>query len=115
VAFWWFSGGDIDAAGMAGNRFVAAASAKWTRAFMKPGDLEDLRHSVALADPGADPDLYLIARSGFDRNLAGSQKVRLVRLSDLFQANLEYERLARVERRGPRQLRLDLDDGLPTT
>jgi hypothetical protein len=114
VAFWWFSGGDIDAAGMSNNRFVAAASAKWTRAFVKPGDLEDLRRSVALADPHADPDLYLMSRSGFDRNLAGSKRVHLIRMVDLFQADLEYERIDRVTPRRPLQMKLDFNGGSKT-
>lgn len=108
VAFWWFNGGDIDAAGISGTRFAVAGSAKWTNAYMKPGDLEDLRRSVAVADPGADPDLYLFGRSGFDSNLRGDNRVHLVRLADLFAARLEYERQDAFSRPRSRQLRLDL-------
>ncbi len=94
VAFWWFSGGDIDAAAMAGSRLAAAGSAKWTRDQVKPGDLADLRRDVAIVAPGDRPLLFLYSRSGFDRNLAGAPDVTLVGLRELFAANLDYERAA---------------------
>jgi hypothetical protein len=92
VGFWWYSGGDIDAAAMADGRLVAAASVKWTRAQAKPGDLDDLRRSVAAVAPGADPRLFLVSRSGFDRHLAPTDRISLVGLRDLFRTELEYER-----------------------
>jgi hypothetical protein len=92
VGFWWFAGGDIDAAGLAGGRLVAAASAKWTKAQVKPGDLDDLRRSVATVAPASEPALYLVGRTGFDRNLADAAGVTLVGLRDLFHSDLEYER-----------------------
>lgn len=92
VGFWWFAGGDIDAAGMAGGRLVAAGSAKWTRAVLKPGDLEDLRRSVGAVAAGARPRLFLISRSGFDPNLRAAPDVELVGLRDLYRPDLEYER-----------------------
>jgi uncharacterized protein len=92
TGFWWFAGGDIDAVGMAGDRLAVAASVKWRRTVVKPGDLDDLRRDVAVVAPGATPHLFLISRSGFDRNLAGRDDVTLVELRDLFRADLEYER-----------------------
>jgi AAA+ ATPase superfamily predicted ATPase len=92
AGFWWFPGGDIDAAGMASDRLVAAASAKWRRTVLKPGDLADLRRDVAAVAPGAAPRLFLFSRSGFDRNLVADHEVTLVQLRDLFRADLEYER-----------------------
>ena len=94
VAFWWFAGGDIDAAAMAGPRLAAAGSAKWTRDQVKPGDLSNLRRDVAIVAPADAPQLFLYARSGFDRNLAGAPDVTLVGLRDLYAANLDYERMA---------------------
>jgi uncharacterized protein len=92
AGFWWFNGGDIDAVGMAGERLAAAASVKWRRTVAKPADLDDLRRDVAAAAPGATPGLFLISRSGFDRNLSAEDTVTLVELRDLFRADLEYER-----------------------
>ena len=94
VAFWWFTGGDVDAAAMAGSRLAAAGSAKWTRDQVKPGDLADLRRDVAIVAPGDAPRLFLYGRSGFDRNLAGAPDVTLVGLRDLYAADLDYERVA---------------------
>ncbi len=92
VGPWWFAGGDIDVAAMAGDRLAAAASVKWTNPVMKPGDLADLRRDVAVLAPGSTPRLFLVSRSGFDRNLGADADVTLVRLRDMFAANLEYER-----------------------
>lgn len=94
VAFWWFTGGDIDAAAMAGSRLAAAGSAKWTRDQVKPGDLAHLRRDVAIVAPADAPRLFLYGRSGFDRNLAGTPDVTLVGLRDLYAADLDYERAA---------------------
>lgn len=95
VSFWWFSGGDIDAAAMVGTRLAAAASAKWTREHVKPGDLADLRRDVAIVAPHDRPQLFLYGRSGFHRGLAIERDVTLVGLRDLFAANLDDERIAR--------------------
>lgn len=92
VGFWWYPGGDIDVAGMNGRHLRVAGSAKWTREFVKPGDLDDLRRGVGVVAPGSRPTLVLFARSGFDRNLARDVQVRLVSLSDMFRRDLEYER-----------------------
>ncbi len=110
IGFWWFPTGDIDAAGMSGSNFVVAGSAKWTKSFVKPKDLDDLRRGIATVDPGAEPEIYLFGRSGFDPNLKAEPKVHLIRLADLFHRSLEYEN-AGSARRAPKdsQLRLDLD------
>jgi len=92
VAFWWFNGGDIDAAAMAGSRLAAAGSAKWTRDHVKPGDLADLRRDVQIVAPGDQPRLFLYSRSGFDRNLTDAPDVTLVGLRELYAANLDHER-----------------------
>lgn len=105
VGFWWFPGGDIDAAGTRGRHLAAAGSAKWTREAMKPADLANLRRDAALVAPGDRPELLLYARSGFDRNLRAEPGVRLVGLRDLFRPQLEFER---------RGLAADRADG-PTT
>lgn len=92
VGLWWFSGGDIDVAGTRGRHLVAAGSAKWTREFVKPADLANLRRDVGLVAPGDDPLLLLYARTGFDRNLAAELGVRLIRLRELFRPELEFEK-----------------------
>ncbi len=92
AGFWWFNGGDVDAVGMAGDRLAVAASAKWRRTVVKPGDLDDLRRNVAVVAPGATPGLYLFSRSGFDRNLVIGGDATLIELRDLFRADLEHER-----------------------
>ena len=92
VGFWWFNGGDIDAVGVTGRELAVAASAKWTREYMKPADLADLRRDVALVAPGSRPELFLFSRSGFDRHLSSEVGVTRVSLSDLYRADLEYER-----------------------
>jgi hypothetical protein len=99
VGFWWFNGGDIDAAAMTGSQLAAAGSAKWTREHMKPGDLANLRRDAAIVAPGDGPRLFAYSRSGFDRNLADGPDVTLVGLRDLFAADLDYERAGRGEAR----------------
>jgi hypothetical protein len=94
VGFWWFHGGDIDAAAMAGPRLAAAGSAKWTREQVKPGDAADLRRDVGLVAPGDRPRLFLYSRSGFDRNIAAEADVTPVTLRDLYASDLEYEKAA---------------------
>lgn len=92
VGFWWFSGGDIDAAAMSGSRLAAAGSAKWTRELVKPGDVAGLRRDAGIVAPGDRPRLFLYSRSGFDRNVAAEPDVTPVTLRDLFAADLEHER-----------------------
>ena len=92
VGFWWFAGGDIDAAAMTGPRLAAAASVKWTREQVKPGDVADLRRDVGRVAPGDRPHLFLYSRSGYDRNIAPEPDLTLVGLRELFAADLEYER-----------------------
>jgi len=92
VGFWWFPGGDIDAAGTRGRHLLAAGSAKWTREMMKPGDLADLRRDASLVAPGDRPELLMYSRSGFDRHLRAEPGVRLIGLRDLFRPELEFER-----------------------
>lgn len=92
VGFWWFNGGDIDAAAMAGRHLAAAGSAKWTRERVKPGDAADLRRDVGVVAPGDRPRLFLYSRSGFDRNIAAEPDVTPVTLRDLYAPDLEYER-----------------------
>lgn len=92
VGFWWFNGGDIDAAAMAGRRLVAAGSVKWTREQVKPGDVAKLRRDVGTVAPGDRPRLFLYSRSGFDRRIALEEDVTPVTLRDLYAADLEYER-----------------------
>jgi len=99
VGLWWFPGGDIDVAGTRGRHLVAAGSAKWTREFMKPADLADLRRDVGLVAPGDDPVLLLYARAGFDRHLAAEAGVRLVHLPELFRPELEFEKRTSSGRR----------------
>lgn len=108
VGFWWYPGGDIDVAAMAGERLLAAGSAKWSKSFVKPGDLEDLRRSVATVVPGSVPEYFLFGRSGFDPNLRTADAVQLISLDDLFRADLEYERPRSARGRGQAkgQLRL---------
>lgn len=91
VGFWWFTGGDIDVAGVTGRKLVLAGSVRWTNEFMKPGDLEDLRRAAATVSPGDRPRLMLFARSGFDRNLSRETQVIRIRPNDLFAKDLEYE------------------------
>jgi hypothetical protein len=95
AGFWWFPGGDIDAVGFAGATLVAAASARWTNAPMRAGDLADLRRDVAARAPGTAPRLFLLSRSAFDRRLPAMPDVTRVAVRDLFAAHLEHERVAR--------------------
>jgi AAA+ ATPase superfamily predicted ATPase len=88
----WLEAGDLDVVGAAGGRVWVAGSAKWTRAFVKPGDLADLRRDAARIAGPAEPELLLFARSGFDPALRAAPGVRLVRPADLFRADLDYER-----------------------
>jgi AAA+ ATPase superfamily predicted ATPase len=87
----WIDAGDVDVVGVAGGDVIAAGSAKWTREFMKPTHLADLRRDVTSIAPGSDPALLLFSRSGFDPALRSVPGVRLVRPADLFRAHLEYE------------------------
>ena len=101
MGFWWFNGGDIDAAAMAGRRLAAAGSAKWTREQVKPGDAADLRRDVGIVAPGDRPRLFLYSRSGFDRNIAAETDVTPVTLRDLYAADLEYERTVAARTAAP--------------
>jgi AAA+ ATPase superfamily predicted ATPase len=90
---WWFpKGSDIDAVTMTGKVMTAAAEAKWTTEYFKPGDLDELRESVARVAWGANPRLFAFARSGFDRHLRHDSDFTRVRLADLYRSDLEYER-----------------------
>ncbi|MFN8517923.1 MAG: ATP-binding protein [Chloroflexota bacterium] len=90
---WWFTGGgDIDAVTMTGNVMTAAAEAKWTTEYLKPGDLAELRTNVARAQRGATPRLFGFSRSGFDRHLRDETDLTQVKLRDLYRADLDYER-----------------------
>lgn len=99
VGLWWLKAGDIDVVAMAGRRVVAAGSAKWSKAYVKPTDLDDLRRDVNQIAPGAQPQLYLFGRSGFDPNLRRATGVVLVRPADMFKSKLEYERVKATQRR----------------
>jgi uncharacterized protein len=94
----WIEAGDIDVIGVAGGRVRVAGSAKWTREFVKPAHLADLRRDMASIAPGADPALLLFSRSGFDPALRAEPGVRLVGPADLFRANLDFEAAAPVRR-----------------
>lgn len=91
VGFWWFKGGDLDVAGVRGRKLSVAGSAKWTREYVKPGDLDELRRVAATVAPADRPRLMLFSRSGFDRNLQREAHLSLVSLSDLFRRDLAYE------------------------
>jgi hypothetical protein len=112
VGLWWFAGGDIDAVATAGSKVVAAGSVKWSNAFMKPADLDSLRRDISQVAPGAQPVFYLFSRSGFDPNLRNESSAELVRLIDLYRADLEYERLAVRASRRPASRRGQLRLGL---
>jgi AAA+ ATPase superfamily predicted ATPase len=92
---WWFADGDIDAVTMTGKTMTTAAEAKWKNEFFKPSDLAELRDNVTRVAPRADPRLFAFSRSGFDRHVRGEAGVTLVKLGDLFRADLEYERQVR--------------------
>lgn len=92
VGFWWFNGGGIDAAALAGSRLAAARTAKWTREHLKPADVAGLRRDCATVAPGDKPRLFAYSRSGFDRHLDAESDVTLVGLRDLFAPGLEDER-----------------------
>lgn len=89
---WWFDGGDIDSAAMSGRRLVAAAEAKWTNEYLKPTDVQELTSNVRRVAPHDEPDLFLLSRSGFDRNVKSAPRTHLVNLADLFRTNLQFER-----------------------
>lgn len=94
VGYWWFDGGDIDAAGVAGSHLVVAGEAKWTNEFLKPADLAELQQNVAAVAPADRPELFLFSRNGFDRNVPKAD-ARQVRLRDLYRSDLDYEALSR--------------------
>jgi AAA+ ATPase superfamily predicted ATPase len=92
---WWFAGGDVDAVLMTGRRVTAAGTAKWTKEYLKPGDVDELKRGVNIIAPRDSPRLFAFAKSGFDKHLrAGADGVELVRLGDLFKATLEFERFS---------------------
>ena len=93
VGHQWIEAGDVDVVGVVAGRVVVAGSAKWTRPFAKPRDLDDLREGVARIARGTQPELVLFSRSGFDRALRPESGVRLVKPVDLFRPSLEYERV----------------------
>lgn len=90
VGPWWFDGGDVDVVGISGRHVVVAAETKWTEAFVKPADLAELQSNMIRLAGQDSPRLVLISRSGFDRNLRGSEAT-LVGLRDLFRPGLDYE------------------------
>jgi uncharacterized protein len=92
VGFWWYPGGDIDAAGVARGHLVAAGSAKWRREYMKPRDLADLQQAARAVAPSDQPLFFLFSRSGFDSNLRAQPDVRLVTLRELYSRTLAFER-----------------------
>lgn len=96
----WIEAGDVDVVGVAAGKMVIAGSAKWSRAFVKPADLADLRRDVARIDPAASPILILFSRSGFDGALRSEPNVRLVGPPDLFRAHLDWEAASNRAARG---------------
>lgn len=87
----WIDAGDVDVVGAARGRVLVVGSAKWSRGFVKPGDLDDLRRDAASIAQGSAPTYLLFSRSGFDRSLRASPDVRLVGPADLFRSGLDYE------------------------
>jgi AAA+ ATPase superfamily predicted ATPase len=92
---WWFDAGDIDAAGLAGPNLTVAAEARWSRGYLKPADLDELRANVSRVAPGSRPELLLVSRGGFDPNLRRSDAT-LVTLTDLFRRELDPESRVRI-------------------
>ncbi|HET6550809.1 MAG TPA: ATP-binding protein [Solirubrobacter sp.] len=66
---------------------IALGSCKWTDAEVPPSELTKLKALAAYLNPGAEPLLFVFARSGFDRSLReaanGDSKIRLVRVEDV--------------------------------
>lgn len=91
---WWFDGGDIDAAGMIGGRLAVAAEARWSKTYVKPADLDELRANAARVSPGSSPELMLVSRGGFDPNLRAVAVTR-VTLADLFRKELDPDLASR--------------------
>lgn len=89
---WWFNGGDVDAVLMTGSSVTAAGTAKWTKEYLKPGDIENLRRDVRTIAPRDTPRLFAFARSGFDRHVRADHAVERVRLAELFRGRLDFER-----------------------
>lgn len=101
VGPWWLPAADIDAVAMSRGTLLAAAEARWSRTYVKPADLDELRRNVGQASPGARPRLLLLSRSGFDDNLRGQPDADLVSLRDLFRPALDTDRRATTTRREP--------------
>lgn len=89
---WWFPGGDVDAVLMTGKHLTAAGEAKWTKEYLKPADIEELRANVRHLAPRDTPRLFAFSRSGFDRHVASMTDVERVSLADLYRTSLEFER-----------------------
>jgi uncharacterized protein len=87
----WLAAGDVDVVGARGGRVLVAGSAKWTRAYVKPADLADLRRDAVAIAGDTTPEFLLFSRSGFDPALRSEPGVRLVTLADLFRADLDFE------------------------
>lgn len=101
VGPWWLPAADIDAVATSRGRLLAAAEARWSRTYVKPADLDELRRNVDQASPGARPRLLLFSRSGFDDNLRGQTDAELVSLRGLFSPALDADRRATTARREP--------------
>lgn len=91
VGPWWGDATDIDVVGVSRSTVVAAGEAKWSRSYVKPGDLAELRTNVAQMSPGSKPRLYLFSRSGFDPHLAAEPDVVRISLRDLYRSDVDLD------------------------
>ncbi|MDP2663359.1 MAG: DUF234 domain-containing protein [Dehalococcoidia bacterium] len=84
---WWNDREEIDLVALDGKRVVLIGECKWTDAWVKLGNLAELKRKASLL--GAHPEVtsVLFSRSGFDPNLvacADTEHLLLYTVSDLF-------------------------------
>jgi AAA+ ATPase superfamily predicted ATPase len=87
VGGWWLGREESDIVAVREGQVVLVGECKWTREWMKPGDLADLQRKAALLGVGEGTTYALFSRSGFDPNLmklAAKQKVGLYGVEQLF-------------------------------
>lgn len=93
---WWEGRGatdsaELDAVGLDGSRVALAASCKWTKEYVKPGDLDELRRTASRLGTTNETLFYIFSRSGFDSTLlaqAEAARLRLVTPEMLFDSAL---------------------------
>lgn len=94
VGTWWGSGRDgrqeeIDVVAVGADDELLLGECKWNRSEVDASVLGVLKRRAALVAGGADAQLYVFSRAGFERELveraASDSRVRLVSLGEMFE------------------------------